>query len=104
VRAFLALWREIITSTDFQAGCPVLAVSIEESADGERPAVLTAAAGVFSGWEAQSPSRCGSTAPTLRQPSSSPRSSSPQPKAPWPCVAPNAARGRSTAYPHSSKN
>jgi AcrR family transcriptional regulator len=53
LRGFLALWREIITSTDFQAGCPVLAVSIEEPADGERPTVLAAAAEVFSGWQAQ---------------------------------------------------
>ncbi|MEU6642602.1 helix-turn-helix domain-containing protein [Saccharomonospora sp. NPDC046836] len=53
LRAFLALWREIITSTDFQAGCPVLAVSIEEHAADERPAVLAAAAEVFNGWEAQ---------------------------------------------------
>jgi AcrR family transcriptional regulator len=53
LRAFLALWRDIITSTDFQAGCPVLAVSIEEPTDGDRPAALAAAAEVFSGWEAQ---------------------------------------------------
>jgi AcrR family transcriptional regulator len=53
LRAFFALWREIITSTDFRAGCPVLAVSIEESASDESPAALTAAAEVFSGWEAQ---------------------------------------------------
>ena len=51
LRAFLGLWREILTSTDFHAGCPVLAVSIEEAADGERHAVLTAAAEVFAGWE-----------------------------------------------------
>lgn len=53
LRAFLALWREILTSTGFQAGCPVLAVSIEETADVERLTVLTAAADVFTGWEAQ---------------------------------------------------
>lgn len=53
LRAFLALWREIITSTDFQAGCPVLAVSIEEPAGDERRVVLAAAAEVFSGWGAQ---------------------------------------------------
>lgn len=50
LRAFLALWREILTSTDFQAGCPVLAVSIEETTDGQ---VLAAAAEAFSGWETQ---------------------------------------------------
>lgn len=53
LRAFLTLWREILTSTDFQAGCPVLAVSIEEPTGDEQPAVLAAAAAVFNGWEAQ---------------------------------------------------
>ncbi|MEV6236769.1 TetR/AcrR family transcriptional regulator [Lentzea sp. NPDC051838] len=53
LRAFLALWRDILTSTGFQAGCPVLAVSVEEAADDERLAVLAAAAEVFSGWETQ---------------------------------------------------
>jgi AcrR family transcriptional regulator len=53
LRAFLALWREILTSTDFQAGCPVLAVSIEEATDDGRLAVLAAAAEVFTGWETQ---------------------------------------------------
>ncbi|MBL7500830.1 TetR/AcrR family transcriptional regulator [Frankia sp. CNm7] len=53
LRAFLALWREILTSTDFQAGCPVLAVSIEEPADDTRPAIVAAAAEVFGGWETQ---------------------------------------------------
>ena len=50
LRAFLALWREILTSTDFQAGCPVLAVSIEDSSD---EAVRTTAAEAFTGWEKQ---------------------------------------------------
>lgn len=53
LRAFLALWREILTSTGFQAGCPVLAVSIEEAADDDRLAVLATAADVFTGWETQ---------------------------------------------------
>lgn len=53
LRAFLALWREILTSTDFEAGCPVLAVSIEEAADEGRLPVLAAAAEVFTGWETQ---------------------------------------------------
>lgn len=53
LRAFLALWREILTGTGFRAGCPVLAASIEESADGELPAVLVAAAEAFTSWEAQ---------------------------------------------------
>lgn len=47
LRAFLSLWRKILTSADFQAGCPVLAVSVE---DGEAE-VREAAAEVFRGWE-----------------------------------------------------
>lgn len=58
LQAFLTLWRTVITSTDFQAGCPVLAVSIEsvsieESPTGDdRPAALTAAAEAFTTWSA----------------------------------------------------
>ncbi|MFJ7213258.1 TetR/AcrR family transcriptional regulator [Amycolatopsis sp. NPDC098790] len=51
LRAFLALWREILTGTGFRAGCPVLAVSVEEPADDD--AVLAVAAEVFTGWEDQ---------------------------------------------------
>jgi len=51
LRAFLALWRDTVLSTDFQAGCPVLAVAVEEPADDQRDAV-DAAAEVFTGWEA----------------------------------------------------
>jgi AcrR family transcriptional regulator len=50
LHAFLALWRDIITSTDFQAGCPVLAVAVEEPSD-ESADALTAAAEVFTTWE-----------------------------------------------------
>lgn len=51
LRAFLAIWRETITSTDFRAGCPVLAVSIEEPSDDEEAVILQAAANVFATWE-----------------------------------------------------
>ncbi|MFC8516347.1 TetR/AcrR family transcriptional regulator [Streptomyces sp. NPDC057257] len=51
LRAFLALWRTIVVDSDFRAGCPVLAVSIEEPADDETPAALAAAAEVFAEWE-----------------------------------------------------
>ncbi|CAO5172075.1 TetR/AcrR family transcriptional regulator, transcriptional repressor for nem operon [Frankia sp. AiPs1] len=51
--ALLALWRGVLTGTNFQAGCPVLAVSIEEPADDASPEVLAVAAAVFGGWEAQ---------------------------------------------------
>nr|MDT0659779.1 TetR/AcrR family transcriptional regulator [Micromonospora sp. DSM 115978] len=52
LRAFLALWRHTVLSTDFQAGCPVLAVAVEEPADDQRDAV-DAAAEVFTAWETQ---------------------------------------------------
>ncbi|WEB38134.1 TetR/AcrR family transcriptional regulator [Streptomyces yunnanensis] len=51
LRAFLALWRKIVVDTDFRAGCPVLAVAIEEPPTDELPAALTAAAEVFDEWE-----------------------------------------------------
>ncbi|MEN3608924.1 TetR/AcrR family transcriptional regulator [Plantactinospora sp. ZYX-F-223] len=51
LRAFLALWRKIVVDTDFQAGCPVLAVAIEEPPPGEIPPALAAAAEVFDAWE-----------------------------------------------------
>jgi AcrR family transcriptional regulator len=50
LKAFFALWRQIVTETGFQAGCPVLAVSIEETTGGE---ALTAAAEAFTRWSAQ---------------------------------------------------
>jgi AcrR family transcriptional regulator len=52
LRAFLGVWREVITSSDFQAGCPVLAVCVEEPSTSENAAALTAAAEVFSAWAA----------------------------------------------------
>ncbi|MGW2619638.1 TetR/AcrR family transcriptional regulator [Streptomyces sp. NPDC001500] len=51
LRAFLALWRNIVVESDFHAGCPVLAVAIEEPPSGEIPPALAAAAEVFSQWE-----------------------------------------------------
>ena len=51
LRAFLALWRKIVVDSDFRAGCPVLAVSIEEPATEEAPAAVRAAAEVFETWE-----------------------------------------------------
>jgi AcrR family transcriptional regulator len=54
LRAFLGLWREILTGNGFRAGCPVLAVSIEAPIDaGAAPEPLAAAAEVFAGWEAR---------------------------------------------------
>ncbi|MFF3849770.1 TetR/AcrR family transcriptional regulator [Streptomyces sp. NPDC002328] len=51
LRAFLALWRKIVVDSDFRAGCPVLAVAIEEPPTDETPAPLAAAADVFTEWE-----------------------------------------------------
>jgi AcrR family transcriptional regulator len=51
LRAFLAQWREVITSTDFRAGCPVLAVCIEEPSTTETGVAVAAAAEVFAEWE-----------------------------------------------------
>ncbi|MCD0452988.1 TetR/AcrR family transcriptional regulator [Actinocorallia sp. API 0066] len=51
LRAFLALWKRIVLDSDFTAGCPVLAVAVEEPpADGE-PEAVRAAAEVFTAWE-----------------------------------------------------
>ena len=51
LRAFLALWRKIVVDSDFRAGCPVLAVSIEEPPADETSTALAAAADVFTTWE-----------------------------------------------------
>ncbi|MEU1519454.1 TetR/AcrR family transcriptional regulator [Streptomyces sp. NPDC005811] len=51
LRAFLALWRGIVVDSDFRAGCPVLAVSVEEPPDGTVPPALAAAAEAFATWE-----------------------------------------------------
>ncbi|MFF0226865.1 TetR/AcrR family transcriptional regulator [Streptomyces sp. NPDC004629] len=51
LRAFLALWRGIVVDTGFHAGCPVLAVAIEEPPADEVPPALAAAAEVFDQWE-----------------------------------------------------
>ncbi|MEU9213479.1 TetR/AcrR family transcriptional regulator [Streptomyces sp. NPDC048415] len=51
LKAYLGLWRKIVVNTDFHAGCPVLAVSIEEPPTDEIPAALAAAAEVFDTWE-----------------------------------------------------
>ncbi|MFF7795863.1 TetR family transcriptional regulator C-terminal domain-containing protein [Streptomyces sp. NPDC007991] len=52
LRAFLALWRGIVVESDFRAGCPVLAVAIEEPPADETPPAVAAAAEVFAQWEA----------------------------------------------------
>ncbi|MGW7518233.1 TetR/AcrR family transcriptional regulator [Streptomyces sp. NPDC054796] len=49
--AFLELWRRVVVESDFHAGCPVLAVAIEEPPADEVPPALAAAAEVFAQWE-----------------------------------------------------
>lgn len=49
LRAFLGMWRKIVVDTNFRAGCPVLAVSIEDLPDAES-APHEAAAAAFSQW------------------------------------------------------
>ncbi|WP_432590296.1 TetR/AcrR family transcriptional regulator [Streptomyces sp. HD1123-B1] len=51
LNAFLALWRKVVVDTDFHAGCPALAVAIEEPPADEVPPALQAAAEVFEEWE-----------------------------------------------------
>jgi AcrR family transcriptional regulator len=51
LRAFLKMWRDVVVRSDFRAGCPVLAVSVEEPRDDETTP-LEAAAKVFADWEA----------------------------------------------------
>jgi AcrR family transcriptional regulator len=50
LRAFLKLWRDTVVRSGFRAGCPVLAVSVEEPHVGET-APLQAADNVFKQWE-----------------------------------------------------
>ncbi|GAA3831115.1 TetR/AcrR family transcriptional regulator [Streptomyces phyllanthi] len=51
VRAFLTLWRGNVLESDFRAGCPVLAVAVEEPPADETPPALAAAAEAFDSWE-----------------------------------------------------
>ena len=49
LRAFLRIWRKILTDSDFGAGCPVLAASVEDlPEDGTAP--REAAAAAFGNW------------------------------------------------------
>jgi AcrR family transcriptional regulator len=67
--AFIAFWRETITSTDYRAGCPVLAVSVQEP-DGDDVAMLPVAAEIFETWQrllADSLRAHGATARQARQ-------------------------------------
>ncbi len=50
VQAFLLHWRQILIKTDYRAGCPVIAVAIEEP-NLETAAALETTAKVFATWE-----------------------------------------------------
>ncbi|GAA2276748.1 hypothetical protein GCM10010149_19920 [Nonomuraea roseoviolacea subsp. roseoviolacea] len=43
VRAFLDLWRRTVIGSDYAAGCPVLAVAVEEPPGEGDPEAITAA-------------------------------------------------------------
>jgi AcrR family transcriptional regulator len=51
LEAFLALWRQVVTDSEFHAGCPVLAVSVEDLPD-DQAAPREAAAAAFGNWTA----------------------------------------------------
>lgn len=51
LHSFLELWRNQVTESHFQAGCPVLAVATEEPIDEVGLATLEAAAEVFTLWK-----------------------------------------------------
>jgi len=51
VEAFLTMWRKIVLDSHFQAGCPVLAVAVEDHPEQEEAPRL-AAASAFRNWTA----------------------------------------------------
>lgn len=51
LRAFLAVWRKVLVDSDFRAGCPVLAVAVEEPDGEDATEAITAAAEVFTAWQ-----------------------------------------------------
>ncbi|MEV6346496.1 TetR/AcrR family transcriptional regulator [Actinoplanes sp. NPDC051851] len=51
LQAFLDMWRTIVLDSGFRAGCPVLAVAIEEPPTDDLPPALVAAAEAFDQWE-----------------------------------------------------
>lgn len=51
VKAFVALWKKRLLSDQFNAGCPVLAVSIAGATASDEPEPAAQVAGIFAGWE-----------------------------------------------------
>lgn len=50
VKAFLTLWRDIVISSHYRAGCPVLSVAVEEPSTDEEVELLGIAADIFRTW------------------------------------------------------
>jgi AcrR family transcriptional regulator len=50
VREFLALWRRVLVDSDFEAGCPVLAVAVTEPRAGEAAEAMGSAREAFGHW------------------------------------------------------
>ena len=50
VTSFLATWREVVESSQFRAGCPVVAVAMEQASSEDIEAAHKAAAKVFDQW------------------------------------------------------
>ena len=48
LRAFLTPWREVLERSDFRAGCPLVAITVETDAP---PALTAAVAEAFAGWQ-----------------------------------------------------
>ncbi len=51
LRAFLKHWRGVLLESDFRAGCPVLAVAVEEPSGEQNPPPIAAAAAAFEEWQ-----------------------------------------------------
>ncbi len=49
LRAFVDMWRKVVVDSDFRAGCPVLAVSVEDQSDADDEP-RRAAAAAFDHW------------------------------------------------------
>lgn len=50
VNSFLQVWRDVIESTHFNAGCPVVAAAMEEATNEDVEAAHAVAAAVFNQW------------------------------------------------------
>ena len=50
VESFLQVWRDVIESTHFNAGCPVIAAAMEEATNEDVEAAHVAVAAVFNQW------------------------------------------------------